>query len=322
MAATGWWRTALAVLLLALAISAATIAYRAVGDGAPTSADPRTEPTAERPARAPIRQGEVLDTVGVVSYNALHRLRFDKASEDWRRLTRRDDVDLIGWQEAKSQPFRTLYPRFEERGWSTWHYPVPDGPVSLAFSWRRDTFDLLDVGHRRMHRGGYPSQTDSPFPARWVVTAQLRHRASGRAVTLLNTHVNQTIETGQRFEDNLNATRAKRHLRLLAGLWSTTPGDVVVGTGDYNFDYADDAAARPRGGISRRFEGEAVSSYDALGLTGVVPTRNTRWIDYVWLSTESLIRRGGSAQFATHRSLGGYHSDHRPMLARIRLYAD
>ena len=102
-------------------------------------------------------------------------------------------------------------------------------------------------------------------------------------------------------------------------MWNTTAGDVVAGTGDYNFDHADDADARPRGGISRQFEEEAVSSYDALGLTGVVPTRNTRWIDYVWLSTDSL-RPAGSAQFATHRSIGGFNSDHRPMLARIRIY--
>ena len=102
-------------------------------------------------------------------------------------------------------------------------------------------------------------------------------------------------------------------------MWNTTAGDVVAGTGDYNFDHADDADARPRGGISRQFEEEAVSLYDALGLTGVVPTRNTRWIDYVWLSTDSL-RPARSAQFAAHRSLGGFNSDHRPMLARIRIY--
>lgn len=281
--------------------------------------DPRTA-TAERPARVPALPREVLDNVGVVTYNAWRHLRPAKAAQDWRRLTRRDDVDLIGWQESKSQVFRTLHPRFEERGWSTWHHPVPDGPISLAISWRRATFELLDVSWRRMHRGGYPSETDSPFPARWVVTAQFRHVPSGRTVTLLNTHVNQTIETGQEFQDNLNADRAKRHLRTLAQMWNKVPGEVVVGTGDFNFDHADDAAARPKGGISRRFEREAVSSYDALGRRGVVPTRQGRWIDYVWLSTDSLVRRGGRAQFATHRSLGDYHSDHRPMLARIRLY--
>ena len=70
----------------------------------------------------------------MVSYNALRHLRFAKAAHDWRPLTHREDVDLIGWQESKSQAFRTLYPRFEERGWSTWHHPSPDGPISLAAS--------------------------------------------------------------------------------------------------------------------------------------------------------------------------------------------
>ena len=310
----------LALVLVGAVLGAVvgTMAWMLDVRGAPP--DRRDQQATDRPSKAPPLQRDVVATVGVASYNALRHLPLRRAARDWRLLTGRDDLDLIGWQESKSPAFRELYPRFEDRGWSTWHHPVPDGPISLAVSWRQDTFELLDVGYVRMHRGGYPRETDAPFPARWVVNAEFRHRDSGRAVTLLNTHVNQTIETGQRFQDNLNAAFAKRHLRRLAGLWNTAPGDVVVGTGDFNFDHADDSEARPPGGISRRFEGEAVSSYDALGLSGVVPTRNTRWIDYVWLSTDSLVRGGGTAQFATHRSLGGYHSDHRPMLARIRLY--
>lgn len=306
---------------LRLADSRGSDGSQAIGrEGASGAAESGT------PRRAPRLPGEVLDTIGVVSYNAWRRLPLARAERDWDRLTAQQRIDLIGWQESKSPAFRDLYPRYRARGWETWHHPDPDGPVSLAFSWRRATFELLDVTIHRMHRGGFPRETDAPFPARWVVQAELRHRPSGRTVTLLNTHVNQTIETGQRFERNLNAERAKLHLRRLARLWNTVPGDVVIGTGDYNFDHADDAAARPAGGIARRFADKAVSSYDALGLRGVVPTRNTRWIDYVWLSTDSLRGPGGTGaagtvQFATHRSLGGYGSDHRPILARIRLYA-
>ena len=83
---------------------------------------------------------------------------------------------------------------------------------------------------------------------------------TGLTVTLLNTHVNQHIETGDGFDDNLNARFAKRHLAQLAGMWDIAQGDVVVGTGDYNFDNADDSAVRPAGGISRRFAGHATSS--------------------------------------------------------------
>ncbi|WP_435743344.1 hypothetical protein [Nocardioides sp. SYSU DS0663] len=265
----------------------------------------------------------MLDTVGVVSYNALRLLPLHRARADWDRLTSRRDVDLIGWQESKSPAFRELHPQYRSRGWETWHWPDPDGPISLAVTWRRATFRLLDVDFRKMHDGGYPSQTTHPFPARWVVTARFRHRATGRTVTLLNTHVNQHIETGQRFERNLNARRAQKHLAALAQMWETAPGTVVVGTGDYNFDHVDDAAARPAGGITRVFRGHATSSYQVLGLDGLRPTRNTRWIDYVFLADRSMRSRSNPdapAQFARHRVLAGFHSDHAPVLARVRLY--
>ena len=40
-----------------------------------------------------------------------------------------------------------------------------------------------------MHKGGYPRETDHPFPARWLVRATLRHRETDRTVVLLNTHL-------------------------------------------------------------------------------------------------------------------------------------
>ncbi|NYG53886.1 hypothetical protein [Nocardioides perillae] len=276
---------------------------------------------------ARVLPGRVVATLGVVSFNAYRHLPRARARADWQRLTARDDVDLVGWQEAKSPAFRALAPRYRARGFETWRWPDPDGPISLAFSWRPAVLTLLDVDVEKVHRGGYPRETDDPFPARWVVTAQFRHRGTGLAVTLLNTHVNQGIETGDGFADNLNARFARRHLARLAALWPTAPGDVVVGTGDYNFDHVDDRDARPVGGIARRFAGRATSSYDALGLEGLLPTRRTRWIDYVWLADRTLRRRAGgrwtgTAQFARHRVLSGYASDHRPVLARVRLYAD
>ncbi|MDN4173788.1 hypothetical protein QWY28_12575 [Nocardioides sp. SOB77] len=308
------------LVVLAVLTTVALVVWQRSDEPAP----PTSVGTRGGPARvAPRLPGELLTTIGVVSYNALRLLPLERARRDWDRLTARRDVDLIGWQESKSSAFRRLHPQYRSRGWQTWHWPDPDGPISLAVSWRTATFELLDVSFRRMHRGGHPRETTHPFPARWVVTAQLRHRGSGRTVTLLNTHVNQHIETGQRFEDNLNARRAKRHLATLARMWDTAPGPVVVGTGDYNFDFADDSRARPAGGITRAFRGRATSSYQALGLRGLAPTRNTRWIDYVHLADRSLRTRrdrGGTAQFARHAVLRGYASDHAPLLARVRLY--
>lgn len=135
------------------------------------------------------------DTIGVASFNAWRLLDEPAAKQDWDRITSDDDVDLIGWQETRSRAWAGLYPAYRDRGWDTWHWADPDGPRSVAFSWRTRTFRLVDVSFTRMHRGARTDLTDAPFPA-WVVQASLRHRGTGLLVTLLNTHVNQTIETG------------------------------------------------------------------------------------------------------------------------------
>ncbi len=313
----------LVVLGLVLAVALVTVRGDLEGGG-----DRRGDgrgggaPGPERVAPLP---GRVLDEVGVVSFNARRTLSPEDARHDWRRLLRRRGVDLVGWQEAATPVFRDLAREWDRRGWATWQAPGSGAAAPLAVTWRRTTFAFLGASTRRMHAGASAAVTEDPFPSRWVVTVRLRHRASGRTVTLLDTHVNQTIETGQRFELNLNARRAKRHFATMARMWGRTSGDVVLGAGDFNFDRADDAEARPAGGLSRAFEGRATSSYDALGLTEE-PTRNTRWIDYVWLADGSVRRRTpggtrGPAQLASHRTLDGFRSDHRPLLARVRLYA-
>jgi len=288
-----------------------------------TGPEPEPSPRDHGVARvAPRLEGRLVDTIGVASFNAWRLLGRAGAKADWDRITGNPDIDLIGWQESKSQIWADLYPDYRARGWETWYWPDVDGPRSVALSWRAKTFELLDVGFTKVHNGGHPSETDAPFPARWVVEASLRHRESGLLVTVLNTHVNQTIETGHGWEENLNAEMARIHYRTLARMYDEAEGDVVIGTGDYNWDYADDSTYLPEGGISRTVAPHARSSYAALGLDGVAPTQGTRWIDYVWLAKASVRHRDGSgtAQFARHRSLSGFASDHSPLLARIRLY--
>lgn len=316
-------RSVTALVVLALLVPTATSCRSSDDDGPAASPPAGTAAHTSHPVthRLP---GTVIDTIGVASFNAYYRLGLRGSRHDWDRLTSDPAIDVIGWQEAKSPSFRQLNQQYVARGWDTWRWPDADGPIQLALSWRSATFALLGVEFHRMHSGGYPRQTDDPFPARWVVVARLRHLASGRTLTLLDTHLNQHIETGDHFEDNLNARRAKVHLRKLARLWDSAPGDLVVGTGDYNFDYADDSTARPAGGISRTIAGHATSSYDVLGLGGLLPTHDSRWIDYVWVADRTLRTRArdpGTGQFVRHRVLGGFRSDHRPIVATIRWYA-
>lgn len=323
----GWYWGAAAALVLAMVC--AIVALNARPTPAEVTRPTAAEPGDVRPARAKPLPGKVEATIGVVSFNAYHHLGIKKARADLRRLTADPRVGLIGWQETKSPAYDALFPRLRERGWETWRDQTGGlfGPMVLAMSWRTEEFSLLGVEAVKVAPGRFRKETDAPFGPRWLVIGRFLHLPTQRTVTLLNTHLPYRIEVGDRFQRNVNAEVSRLHIATLADLWPTLPGDVVVGTGDYNFDYVDDSRARPKGGITRRFEGRATSSFEALGTEGLLPTHDThRWIDYVFLADHTLRTRkdrpgqGHVAQFATHRVLDGYHSDHRPVLARIRLY--
>lgn len=295
----------------------------ACSDELDTSDGTRGTEALPRPAPAKRLPGRLVDTVGVASFNVYRHLPRRQAMKDAVRLTGEKSVDVIGWQETRADYFPDVKRRLERRGWDTWQLWEQDGPFWLAVSWRRAEFSLIDGYWVRVHGGGGRDRTDLPYPPRGYVVVSLRHRESGRVLTVVDTHLNQGIETGEGFTDRVNADDAKVHLRALADVWDDVPGDLVVGTGDFNFDFADDFRARPEGGIWDTQHGHATSSYEALGVDGVEPTRGTRWIDYVWIADRTLRlapKDTGSGQFVAHESLDGYASDHRPLVARIRWY--
>ncbi|MBE7323967.1 hypothetical protein IEQ44_04800 [Nocardioides sp. Y6] len=308
-----WWSAATAVLVVSVVLGVSAQRTPAGPDG-----DPAAVVT---PGPVPALPGRVVDTVGVASYNVQWRTPRARLRADRDRLTARRGLDLIGWQETNSSQFRELDARYRARGWETWRWEGPreEGPAALALSWRTRTFELLDVDW--VHVDGARRGLAEPHPPRWVVRARLRHRASGQTFTLLNTHLAHAIEQGEGWRPGPNARSARKHLRILARLWRSTPGDVLLSTGDYNFDHRDDSRARPAGGISDRFDGLATSSFAALGHEHVLPTHTSRWIDYVFVADRSL-REGsaGAAQLVDHRVLEGFHSDHRPLVVRLRLY--
>jgi len=276
-----------------------------------------------RPVPAERLPGRVIDTLGVATFNVYRHLPRRDAMADARRLVGNEGVDVIGWQETRADYFPDVRRRIAREGWDTWQLWEPDGPFWLAVSWRRDRFDLVDGSWTEVHGGAGKQRTDLPFPPRGYLVVTLRHRDSGRLLTVVDTHLNQGIETGDEFQDTVNADYAKEHLRELADVWDTVPGDLVVGTGDFNFDFHDDFWARPEGGIWDTQHQHAASSYQVLGLDGVEPTRGTRWIDYIWIADRTLrvdAKDVGSGQYVAHRSLGGFKSDHRPLVARIRWY--
>ena len=267
--------------------------------------------------RGPRVQGPRI--IGYASLNLRPGMTRRQMARDMRRLTSMRSVDVIGWQETRADKFGKLRMDLRRRGWRHAFFRRNMGTQGVAVSWRRRKFRLVDASQRRMHRHAGRDETRSPFPKRYVTGVRLRVRRgalAGLPVTLFNTHANTWIQKRERFRDTLNARLAKRHFARLARMFRHADAPLVVGTGDLNFGWGADRRGRPQGGISRTIKRRAVSSYDVLGTRRICSTRDARLIDYAFLSRRS-VRRG--VRFARHATMGGFHSDHRAILAWVRV---
>jgi len=251
--------------------------------------------------------------IGVASANVFRNLSRARARHDIDLLSRRENVDLIGWQEAER--WRGILTDLRARGWATKQfYGEPD---ELAVSWRASKFRFRSAAYQEMHEGAGSRLTAAPFGPRFVIRVTLTQRSTGRTVTVLDTHVNSHIEDLDRPghpRDNLNADRARLHLARMHDLWADVPGRYVVATGDLNVDYAADARVRADGFPADALHDLAIPSYAALPMDGLLPTHpgSGRHIDYVFLDRRTYEER---AAFVSHRVLTGYYSDHRPIVA-------
>ncbi|KQW47068.1 hypothetical protein ASC77_17955 [Nocardioides sp. Root1257] len=264
---------------------------------------------------APVRLAPI--DVGVATMNMFRKLSPSEAAADARRLTSHPGVDVVGWQEA--DPFRKVLHRLP--GWTSKTFGADQGAAELAVSWRTSEFRLVSARLHKVALGLSWREGRYPFDNRYVAVVRLKHRATGRVLTVLNTHLPQKIEDlgdPGRWLSTINAIRARAQLDRLADIWHTVPGRWVVGTGDFNFGARADARGRPVGGPMRTLRHRAESTYQLLG-TGIGPTHppTARNIDYVWLERTGL--RDRLIQLRAQRVLSGYHSDHRPLLARLRL---
>ncbi len=263
----------------------------------------------------PVRLKQV--RVGVASMNMYRKLSSAQAAQDARRLTRRPDLDVVGWQEA-DRFGRVLHAL---PGWRTRTFPFGRRSSEIAVSWRSSEFTLVSARQRQVALGVSWREGRYPFGNRLVGVVTLRHRDTGRLLTVIDAHLPQAIEDLDRpgrWTPTINAYRARNQLARIAATWRTAPGRWVVGTGDYNFDARADARHRPAGGPRRALADTAVSSYQALGFD-VAPTypSNGRRIDYVYVDRDAY--RADRMRFAGQWVVGGFASDHNALVTRLVL---
>jgi len=297
--------------------------------GAGITASPRTvEPRVVHPVTvgplqggrrvggvAPVRRA--LD-VGVASFNMFHQQSADLAAADAQRLTSNPAVDVIGWQE--SQYFGSVLAGLP-RAWRSATVPRADGIGEIAVSWRRDRFRLDRVRLLAGTDGVDAAEGPYPFGGRGILVVTLTERSTGHRFSVVNVHLPPQSESPTapgRWAATLNADRARQHLTRIAKVWRGVPSRWVVGTGDFNFDARADLRKRPAGGPVSTLGRVASSTYQLLG-TDVRPTYPSldRHIDYVWVDRDAL--RRDRLEVRSQRVLGGFHSDHRALLATLRL---
>lgn len=272
-------------------------------------------------APPPRRRGRVLEPrhlVGVASFNEYNQLSTGQAVTDARFLTSRPGVDVIGWQEAGQR--REVFADLRGRGWDTRRFPK--SATDLAVSWRRADFRFVSAAARLVAYGVDQVSGRYPFPDKWIVRVTLRHRASGRLLSVLNTHLPHKIEDRDRpgrWTHTNNAARARFQLERMRREWERAPGRWVVGTGDYNFDARSDARTAMRRAPAKALGDLAASSYQVLGLRGMVPTHppTGRYIDYVHASRPAL--DAGTLRFVRHWVITSLNSDHHALVAQLAL---
>ena len=187
------------------------------------------------------------DLLGVVTMNQFRELSVDEAREDALFVTSRTGVDVVGWQE--SQRFGPVFATLRQRGWATRRFPF--GANELAISWRRSEFEYVSSSSRLVAYGVDQLTGRYPFGHRYIIRVTLRHRETGRLLSVLDTHLPQKIEDFDhpgRWTTTSNAARARYQLERMTREWHQAPGRWVIGTGDYNFD----AVRTPRWGWPRR----------------------------------------------------------------------
>ncbi|HWM02802.1 MAG TPA: hypothetical protein VNP92_10750 [Actinophytocola sp.] len=275
-------------------------------------------PMGPKPPSLPGPVIERRDVLGVVTMNQFRQLSVEEARTDALFVTSRSEVDVVGWQE--SQHFGPVFATLRQHGWATRRFP--NGANELAISWRRSEFEYVSSSSRLVAYGVDQVTGRYPFGHRYIIRVTLRHRETGRLLSVLDTHLPQKIEDlarPGRWTTTSNAARARFQLERMNREWHQSPGRWVIGTGDYNFDARADAETGLAKAPAKALASVAISSYAVLGVRDLLPTHppTGRFIDYVHAAKSDL--RAGHIEFLGQRTFPGLNSDHRPLLVRFAL---
>lgn len=287
----------------------------------PSGADPS--------AQARPRQ-EVTSQIRIVTYNARHDVRAAKTVAEVRSLAR--TADILTLQELSSGTKRAGIRRslVSCRGcrWGA-HMPQAAVPGGTPILFRKRQYRLERAGTRQVSeptRVGAGGAGPSTVRAKYINFVRLTERRTGRTVWVLNNHTVASVQGDQGRPHRGRPARLRLYRQHMAGLTALVErfrrkGGLIFVTGDFNVNHRTDRRAQARMfpyAIMRSVGMRA--SYVPLGQpargTHVLANgRGDRLIDYVHFLPRA--RLWPRAQ----KILGGYASDHRPLLVQYEVRA-
>lgn len=283
---------------------------------APGLAEPGTAPGTGSGVSGP--SGFVLAT-----YNIRHALSDAVAAADLQRLAD-TGVDVIAMQEMGARTRRdAVRARLVDCDACQFRAYMPDGagPGEVPFLFRSSTFELISKGAEKVSdatfvgAGGAGPSTIAP---KYLTYVQLRHRATGQDIYVINNHAVASIQGPDGGPNYNNPERLRLFRQHMDGLSSMierfgATGAAVFAAGDFNVNYRRDSVVQDKMfPYYRMKQVGAFASYKFLGSpdqgTQVNRTGNdTRLIDQV------ISREHPAIAPQQQAILGGYTSDHRPV---------
>jgi endonuclease/exonuclease/phosphatase (EEP) superfamily protein YafD len=187
-------------------------------------------------------------------------------------------------------------------------------------------FRLESTGSRQVSTATYvgPSGAGpSTVKAKFINYVELRHRATGQVVYVLNNHTVASVQGSDGGRDPRHPKRLELYRKHMEGLQSlvrklSAPGTAVLVTGDFNVNYRKDYIVQDTlFPYYRMREVGVAANWQALGMPklGTHPAdgNGDRLIDYV------SYRENTRVTPESQRMLDRCASDHRPVLVQFSI---
>ncbi len=267
----------------------------------------------------------VLPTFDVATYNVHYQSTPAETVSDLTKIAAAG-ADIIGLQEMGTRDKRDAV-REQLVDCSTCQFDAfmtdlgAQNATPILYRWSE--FRLESTGSRQVSEATYvgPSGAGpSTVKAKFINYVELRHRATGQVVYVLNNHAVASVQGSDGGRDLSHPERLQLYLQHMEGLQGlitelSATGAAVLVTGDFNVNYRKDHIVQDTlFPYDRMRQVDTAASWETLGMPKLgTHGDGDRLIDYVFY------RRNTPVLPQSQRILDQCTSDHRPVLVRFTI---